>query len=205
MVKIDILTGHEETGTLHCILKIIFHCIFIEKPCSFSKLVQFILKVYRTVYSLVQDGYPSQVKNYTFGWISGPLELDRFSIQVIYYDLDGFSIHKNGILLDGFAILKHLIEGGKSVLSQSAYVCMTIITKILTMANSLCHIKFVWSIKGYHIFRVRPHPNIELQLMPDPTNPYDNNAMKVMVPILTEIPEHLQLDPSVRQTAGKLQ
>ena len=45
MVKIDILTGHEEKGNLHFILKIIFHCIFIEKPCSFSKLVQFILKV----------------------------------------------------------------------------------------------------------------------------------------------------------------
>ena len=45
MVKIDILIGHEGKGNLHFILKIIFHCIFIEKPCSFSKLVQFILKV----------------------------------------------------------------------------------------------------------------------------------------------------------------
>ena len=45
VVKIDILTGNKETGNLHFILKIIFHCIFIENPCSFSKLVQFILKV----------------------------------------------------------------------------------------------------------------------------------------------------------------
>ena len=45
VVKIDILTGHEEKGNLHFILKIIFHCIFIGKPCIFSKLVQFILKV----------------------------------------------------------------------------------------------------------------------------------------------------------------
>ena len=30
VVKIDILTGHEEKGNLHFILKIILHCIFIE-------------------------------------------------------------------------------------------------------------------------------------------------------------------------------
>ena len=45
VVKIIILTGLEEKGNLHFILKIIFHCIFIEKPFSFSKVVQFILKV----------------------------------------------------------------------------------------------------------------------------------------------------------------
>ena len=43
--KIDILTGHKEKGNLHFILKIIFHCIFIGKPCIFQKLLQFILKV----------------------------------------------------------------------------------------------------------------------------------------------------------------
>ena len=31
VIKIDILTGHEEMGNLHVILKIIFHSIFIEK------------------------------------------------------------------------------------------------------------------------------------------------------------------------------
>ena len=41
--KIDILTGHEEIVTLHLILKIIFHSLFIEKKkkkkkaCIFSK------------------------------------------------------------------------------------------------------------------------------------------------------------------------
>ena len=40
VVKIDILTGHEEKGNLHYILRIIFHCIFIKEPCIFSKLVQ---------------------------------------------------------------------------------------------------------------------------------------------------------------------
>ena len=38
VVKIDILTGHEVKGNF--ILKIIFHCIYIEKPCIFLKLVQ---------------------------------------------------------------------------------------------------------------------------------------------------------------------
>ena len=45
VVKIDTLTGHEETGNLRFVLKIIFHCIFIGKPCIFSKPVQFILNV----------------------------------------------------------------------------------------------------------------------------------------------------------------
>ena len=46
VVKIVILTGHMEKGNLHFILKIIFYCIFIGKPCIFSKLLQSILKVY---------------------------------------------------------------------------------------------------------------------------------------------------------------
>ena len=45
VVKIDIITRYEEKGNLHFILSIIFHCIFIEKTCSFSKLVQLIMKV----------------------------------------------------------------------------------------------------------------------------------------------------------------
>ena len=45
VVKIDILTGYKEKGNLHFILKIIFHCIFIGKPCIFSKLLQYILIV----------------------------------------------------------------------------------------------------------------------------------------------------------------
>ena len=45
VIEIDILTGYEEKRNLQFILKIIFHCIFIEKPCIILKLVQFILKV----------------------------------------------------------------------------------------------------------------------------------------------------------------
>ena len=49
MVKIDNLTGHEERVNLHFILKINFHCTFMEKPCIFSKVVQLIMKVYLIV------------------------------------------------------------------------------------------------------------------------------------------------------------
>ena len=45
VVKIDTLIGHEETGNLYFTLKIIFHCIFIGKPCIFLKPVQLILTV----------------------------------------------------------------------------------------------------------------------------------------------------------------
>ena len=45
VIKIDILTGHVEMGNLHCDLKIIIHCIFIEKIYIFTKLVQLIVKV----------------------------------------------------------------------------------------------------------------------------------------------------------------
>ena len=45
VVKIDILSGHGKMGDLHFNLKIIFHCMFIENACVFSKVVEFILKV----------------------------------------------------------------------------------------------------------------------------------------------------------------
>ena len=38
MGKIDKFTGHEESSNLHFILKIIFHCIFTEKPYIFKNL-----------------------------------------------------------------------------------------------------------------------------------------------------------------------
>ena len=49
VIKIDILSGHEEKGNLRFILKIIFYCIFIEKPCIFTKFVQLIMKVWHIV------------------------------------------------------------------------------------------------------------------------------------------------------------
>ena len=38
------LTGPENIGNLHIILKVIFHCIFVEIPCVFSKFVRIIIK-----------------------------------------------------------------------------------------------------------------------------------------------------------------
>ena len=63
-------------------------------------------------------------------------------------------------------------------------------------------VKLEWSIKGYHIFRVRPHPDIELKVVPEPNNPYDHNAMKVKLPSLVETPAHLHSDQSVRRNEG---
>ena len=45
VVKIDYLNGQEEIGKLHFILNIIFHRLFIEKPCIFSKLELVIMTV----------------------------------------------------------------------------------------------------------------------------------------------------------------
>ena len=45
MVKINILTGHDKIVNLPFILKIIFHCKFIEKPC--------ILKTYSVNYEII--------------------------------------------------------------------------------------------------------------------------------------------------------
>ena len=49
VVTFDILSGHKEKDKLHFILKIIFHCVFIEKHCIFSKLLQLIMKVLHIV------------------------------------------------------------------------------------------------------------------------------------------------------------
>ena len=49
VVKFDILSGHKEIDNLHFILKIIFRCVFIEKHCIFSKLLQLIIKVLHIV------------------------------------------------------------------------------------------------------------------------------------------------------------
>ena len=44
MAKNDIRTDHEEIGYLLFILRNIFHCIFIEQLCIFSKVVKLIIK-----------------------------------------------------------------------------------------------------------------------------------------------------------------
>ena len=39
-----------------------------------------------------------------------------------------------------------------------------------------------WSVKGYHIYRIKPHHGMDLTLVQDPMNRYDRNAIKVMMP-----------------------
>ena len=48
VIKIDIQTGHKETDSSHFDLKVIFHCIFIGKPCICLKPVQ--LKTVSLIY-----------------------------------------------------------------------------------------------------------------------------------------------------------
>ncbi|KAL4239860.1 hypothetical protein ACF0H5_000660 [Mactra antiquata] len=57
------------------------------------------------------------------------------------------------------------------------------------MAARMIHIK--WSIKGYHVYRVRPHPQILLKIVPEPQNRFDPNAFVVEMPGLNEIPRYL--------------
>ena len=43
-------------------------------------------------------------------------------------------------------------------------------------------IAILWSVKSYHIFKVRPYPEIPLLIVPDPENMFDKDAMNVMMP-----------------------
>ena len=70
MVKIDILTGHEEKGHLHFNLKIIFHCICIEKPYIFSKLVWLIINEYHIAERNFVRMFISEITNLTRETIS---------------------------------------------------------------------------------------------------------------------------------------
>lgn len=57
--------------------------------------------------------------------------------------------------------------------------------------NEFQPIRIAWSIKGYHVFRLRPHENIQLRVEKDNGNQYDPYAMKVMAPTLDVIPHHM--------------
>lgn len=64
-------------------------------------------------------------------------------------------------------------------------------------------VKIRWSIKGYHIFHVKPHEDLELLVIPDLNNHFDNYAMKVMCPGLQEISEALLDAPLPQQHRGR--
>lgn len=48
------------------------------------------------------------------------------------------------------------------------------------------------SIKGYHIYKVQPHGEIELEVKVDQNNAYDPDAMAVWMPELEAVPERLR-------------
>ena len=43
-------------------------------------------------------------------------------------------------------------------------------------------------IKGYHVYRVRPHAEIAMIVKPEEVNDLDDNAMGIWMPPLTDIP-----------------
>ena len=56
------------------------------------------------------------------------------------------------------------------------------------MANSLIamnsprEVVVLWSIKGYHFFRIRPYEEIPLIVIPEENNTFDENAMMIKMP-----------------------
>lgn len=47
------------------------------------------------------------------------------------------------------------------------------------------------SVKGYHHFKIRPHPAVTMLVEPENGNRFDPFAMKVMMPALVNIPPRL--------------
>ena len=86
--------------------------------------------------------------------------------------------------------------------------------QILASGEHVDPVKIVWSIKGYHAFHLRPHPDIPLKVIAEENNQYDPQAMTVVAPPLCEISErlhdavtrpgdHNRSAQSVHQIAGK--
>ena len=46
-------------------------------------------------------------------------------------------------------------------------------------------------VKGYHIFKVRPHPEVAMEVKLEENNSYDPTAMMVLMPTLEYIPSEL--------------
>jgi len=58
-------------------------------------------------------------------------------------------------------------------------------------SNSYRFVNIVWSIKGYHHFQIRPHPDIPMKVEKEDGNRFDPSAMKIMMPNIQDIPVHL--------------
>ena len=64
------------------------------------------------------------------------------------------------------------------------------------MANDSKEVAVLWSIKGHHFFKVRPHEEIPLMVVPEEGNKFDEHAMMVMMP--KDVPE-VMLDAVTRK------
>jgi len=73
--------------------------------------------------------------------------------------------------------------------------------KVLKVTNS--------AIKGYHIFKIKPHESIKMLVIPELNNSYDANAMLIQMPAIQDIDENLHEentgkdDTKVTDIAGK--
>ena len=56
---------------------------------------------------------------------------------------------------------------------------------------SMRTVRVDWSVKGYHHFKIRPHPEVTMLVEPENNNRYDPFAMKVVMPTLLHIPQVL--------------
>ncbi len=53
-------------------------------------------------------------------------------------------------------------------------------------------INIAWSIKGYHVNRLKPPPEVTLDLQREPQNRFDPHAVIVKIPRLHDMPQHVQ-------------
>ena len=80
----------------------------------------------------------------------------------------------------------------KSQSLSFAYVHhLMIIMSAFPNARNMRTVRIDWSVKGYHHFKIRPHPDITMLVEREDGNRYDPFAMKVMMPTLDRIPRNL--------------
>ena len=65
------------------------------------------------------------------------------------------------------------------------------------------------AIKGYHVFRVKPHNLVNMDVIPEMDNKYDSNAMIIKMPPLHNISDLLLNEKTddgkfVKEIAGKI-
>lgn len=67
------------------------------------------------------------------------------------------------------------------------------------------------AIKGYHVFKIKPHPFIKMLVLPEHNNPYDQHAMIIKMPVISDIDKRYLNDITddgegqvVKEIAGKI-